>query len=234
MKNLEIIKSNFGTFKGFSNDYLFQKLKNDSAFSDEKIIEEIDETITSDSVCLDIGANIGIITCYLAKKSKFVFAFEPQETIFNLLNENIKLNNLTNCKTYQFGCYSKSGNFKIAPQEMQDGFVGDMSRGYDYIKSIGSISLIESKDGNIKAVRVDEIIDEQIDFIKVDAEGCDIDALIGCQKIIEKYSPKIICEYGDLSSSKFGRTMDDYVKFCLKNGYKIKRIDQANLFLQKK
>lgn len=231
MKNIEIAKSNFGTFKGFSNDYLFKKLKSGEAFSDERIVDAIKDNVSKSSVCIDIGANIGILTCFMANLCKKVLSFEPQKVVFDLLQENVNLNNLTNCQCYNLGCFSESAKFKIAPQEKQDGYVGDISRGYDNINSIGSICLEKCDSGDIDCVRVDELISERIDFIKVDAEGADIDALIGCEKIIKKYKPKIICEFGAESSKNFNRSLDDYYDFCKNNSYRIYRIDQANLFL---
>jgi FkbM family methyltransferase len=43
---------------------------------------------------LDIGAHIGSFTCYAAKKGAAVFAFEPIPENYNLLVENVAINNL--------------------------------------------------------------------------------------------------------------------------------------------
>ena len=53
---------------------------------------------------LDVGANYGWYTIYLAKllaNRGTVFAFEPSETIFPYLKHNVKLNNLSNVRLYK-------------------------------------------------------------------------------------------------------------------------------------
>ena len=47
---------------------------------------------------LDIGANLGIYSLYAARKQCEVYAFEPTPNIFNLLNENFKMNGFENYK----------------------------------------------------------------------------------------------------------------------------------------
>ena len=65
-------------------------------FSDKEpeTLEWIDK-ISKRSVLWDIGANVGLYTCYAAKRGIRVFAFEP--SVFNLetLSRNIFLNDLT-------------------------------------------------------------------------------------------------------------------------------------------
>ena len=59
--------------------------------------------IEKDDVVFDIGSNIGAFTIPFAKKvgpKGKVFAFEPQSFIYNLLKDNVKLNNLKNTKIY--------------------------------------------------------------------------------------------------------------------------------------
>jgi FkbM family methyltransferase len=62
-------------------------------------LEWIDE-IPRGSVLWDIGANVGIYTCYAAKaRGSRVIAFEPSVFNLELLARNIYLNHLTDCVT---------------------------------------------------------------------------------------------------------------------------------------
>ena len=65
-------------------------------FSDKEpeTLEWIDE-IPKRSVLWDIGANVGLYTCYAAKRGVKVFAFEPSVFNLEILSRNIFLNNLT-------------------------------------------------------------------------------------------------------------------------------------------
>ena len=65
-------------------------------FSDKEpeTLEWIDK-ISKESVLWDIGANVGLYSCYAAKRGVRVFAFEPSVFNLEILSRNIFLNNLT-------------------------------------------------------------------------------------------------------------------------------------------
>jgi tRNA G37 N-methylase Trm5 len=72
----------------------------------------LDNIINENSVCVDIGANIGVYTILLAEISKTVHAVEPNSNFRDLLNSNIRLNNFNNIKVYDSGI-SKNGGVKF-------------------------------------------------------------------------------------------------------------------------
>jgi len=65
-------------------------------FSDKEpeTLEWIDK-IFKESILWDIGANVGLYSCYAAKQGVRVFAFEPSVFNLEILSRNIFLNNLT-------------------------------------------------------------------------------------------------------------------------------------------
>lgn len=55
-----------------------------------------------------------------------------------------------------------------------------------------------SSDGNIKVktVRLDDIIQEKVTYIKLDVEGAEYETLLGAKRLIETYKPKVaVCVY---------------------------------------
>jgi len=56
---------------------------------------------TNDSICLDIGANIGNHSLYFSKYFKSVYSFEPHPDTFMLLEFNTKKKSNINC--FNFG-----------------------------------------------------------------------------------------------------------------------------------
>ena len=73
---------------------------------------------------IDIGANIGLFTLILAKlvgKSGHVYSFEPDPQLFQILNENVKLNQLENVSTFQLAVSNKIGKAKFSQNFSQDG-----------------------------------------------------------------------------------------------------------------
>lgn len=51
-------------------------------------------------VLFDVGANIGIYSIFAAKRGVKVYAFEPESQNFAILQKNIVLNKLDNCKAF--------------------------------------------------------------------------------------------------------------------------------------
>ena len=62
-------------------------------------------TIKKNNLVIDIGAHIGTFTVYAAKRAKngLVFSYEPEKENFELLKQNIILNNLKILKRLIWG-----------------------------------------------------------------------------------------------------------------------------------
>jgi FkbM family methyltransferase len=68
---------------------------------------------------------------------------------------------------------------------------------FHFDSSLGSASILSDcgKD-SIETISIDEAISDNIDFIKLDIEGAEIEALIGAQKTIKAHTPNLaICVY---------------------------------------
>ncbi|GMH49422.1 hypothetical protein TrRE_jg7343 [Triparma retinervis] len=106
-------------------------------------------------VVLDVGANIGAFTVPLAKMAGprgAVVAFEPQRQVFQLLNANIALNELTNCWAYHKGVGGQGGSV-ITPKV-----------NYSVPGNFGGISLLEEERWGergpvevVEVVRLDDV-----------------------------------------------------------------------------
>jgi len=65
----------------------------------ELFLRVLKENIKKGALVVDASANIGYYTCYLSRftgESGRVYAFEPEPTNFQVLKENIKLNDFKN------------------------------------------------------------------------------------------------------------------------------------------
>ena len=225
---IDIANTKFGSFLGYSNDYLFQQIKR-GEFHDPDVGDFINKNITKDNICIDIGANIGAISVFLSKKCKKLYCIEPQHNIFLALCGNLFINECYNTVPLEFAAYSKNSTFSIASKEKLDDWVGDIDKGYENVKSFGSVSVEENNLGNIIGKKLDDIVTDKIDFIKCDAEGGDLDALIGCERIIKEHSPKIIFEFHLQCTKKcYNRTWNDYEDFFNNIKYKLEKISDSN------
>jgi FkbM family methyltransferase len=199
---------------------------------------EADITIQSlkdieNPVIFDIGANIGTYTSWVANwsanKNGTVYSFEPQRIIFQMLCANMSINNIFNVHTYEMGLGSKKEKIKINEAD------------YSLLGSFGSFSLNKQntpeykktdKQQTIKIDTLDNFVKEhdiqKVDFIKIDAEGMDLDIIEGGILTIKKYKPKLLVEYLNAGKSKDEKTSTEgfgIVDTKLRDlGYKIKKV----------
>jgi len=68
-------------------------------------------TIGLSDVVIDIGAHIGAFSVWAARQATRgrIFAFEPNEENYGLLEENKKLNDLTNLQIFKLAVSNKAG-----------------------------------------------------------------------------------------------------------------------------
>lgn len=139
-------------------------------------------------VCLDIGANIGVISQALLASGHEVVAFEPQPEIFKLLAENCVGAMLHNCAvgsaagtaTMPKVQYSAKGNF------------GGLGIGDSSI--YGSIT--------VPVNTIDTFGFKNVGFIKIDVEGYELEVLKGAIDTICRDRPVLYIE-DDRSDKSF-------------------------------
>lgn len=148
---------------------------------DEYLRLQIDKISDINQCAIDIGANIGYHSIYMSKKFKQVYSFEPQKEIFNILNLNIKKNNITNIITYNNAVGNENKEIKLSCSNNSI---------HNSIKKI-------DEDGceSVNMVRLDNIQElNNISYIKIDVEGYEYNVLLGAINLIKKYRPIIIFE----------------------------------------
>lgn len=134
-------------------------------------------------VFVDVGAFNGdsilqYINMYGANYKK-IYAYEISEDTFSILNQNTSA--YKDIITRQKGAGAQ--------------------KGFMYINQNADASankLENREDGGerIEIVSLDEDIRDEITFIKMDIEGAEQDAILGCQKAIRSYHPKLaVCTY---------------------------------------
>ena len=151
-------------------------------------------------IAIDCGANIGIHTVEWAKRMTgwgSVLAIEPQERIYYALAGNIAINNCFNATALNAAVTDRPGVLMM-PQP-------------DYLTpaSFGSLELRKSKntefigqsidysEGNLRpvqAITIDSLKLPRIDFIKIDIEGMEMEALAGAAQSITSNKPVLMIE----------------------------------------
>ncbi len=144
--------------------------------------------VEEEDIVLDCGAHIGSFTFVSMKKAKIVYAFEPTPSSYKILNKNINLWRADNIIVIKKAVYCFNGENKLF---------------FDYNRLDGSSlrefrkkQLDNPKAIDVECVTIDNFVKarkiQKIDFIKMDIEGSEMEALKGGKKTIKKFKPKMI------------------------------------------
>ena len=185
----------------------------------------IDNLVTTTSVCLDIGANIGTHTVALSKRCNqgMIFAFEPQVYIFQALNANIFMNDCFNVVAYQAGVSDTLKEIR-GPIHVPRPNEGNFN--YGEFKNTGEGPL------GIPCVRLDEAsyFGRSVDFIKMDVEGHEPSALLSGKKMITKDKPHMYLEFNDhKGNDEVLRVLKDFGYNCYWHCYPKHNEENHNL-----
>jgi FkbM family methyltransferase len=135
---------------------------------------------------LDIGANVGAHTVELSRlvgPAGVVHAFEPQRLIFQLLCANLALNNCTNVFTRQAAVGAACGTIPVPSP--------DPARRCNY----GGLSLLDQTAGEaVPSLTIDSLDLNDCQFIKIDIEGMETEALRGAAATIARFRPMLYVE----------------------------------------
>lgn len=171
-------------------------------------------------VILDVGANIGFHSLYfstLTGPNGKVIAIEPINQNFLAMQSNIALNGFENIITIQKALANETKEIQI--------YIDPEA------KNPGAFSLLEQgiKNTHISCLKGDDLIDELglklIDFIKIDVEGYELEALKGLSLTIEKSRPVIIFEYDRAYQMKAQYAPDAIFLFLNSFNYRYEYID---------
>jgi FkbM family methyltransferase len=136
-------------------------------------------SLPQESVFVDGGGYDGLTSILFTKnfpKYSNIYYFEPSEK--SMLQSKVNLNDYRNITFFEKGLWNKTETLKF------NNSLGNANR----ISNSGEIT--------IHATALDEVIFERVDFIKMDIEGAELNALYGSKNLIAKYSPILaICVY---------------------------------------
>ena len=152
-------------------------------------------------MALDCGANIGVHTiewANLMTRWGRVFAIEAQERIYYALAGNIALNNCFNASAMHAAVGARSGA-TLMP-----------SLNYGKPASLGSLEIKPSANSSfigqavdhqsgpkvqVNLVALDDFGFPRLDFIKLDIEGMELEALEGARRTIDTCRPILLVEH---------------------------------------
>lgn len=127
---------------------------------------------------VDIGACLGYFTLFMAKKMNDkgrILSFEPHPEDYKWLNKSIKANGYNSIETFQTALSNKEGttNLYLANERGQHSLIGK----YKKIR--------------VKTTKLDTILKDKVDLVKIDVEGGELIVLEGMEETIEN-NPNLI------------------------------------------
>ncbi len=165
--------------------YVGRSFQNYGEFSEAEI-ELFKKFLKPDDVVLDMGANIGAHTLYFSHAvthTGAVIAFEPQRIVFQTLCANMALNSRVNVHCYQRAVGEQPGSVLIPPLD------------YAHEANYGGLALGGYEKGeSVPVLTIDSLHLSNCDFIKLDIEGMEKEALMGAQQTIKQHQPLLYVE----------------------------------------
>lgn len=152
----------------------------------------VEATVKEGDVCLDAGASVGYFTLLMARKAGktgLVYSFEPTKNLFAYLKRNIDGNGYTNiCQPHAQALHSGNGIISVSGN----------ATGRD----------------NVESITLDSLEIPRLDFIKMDIDGSEPEALKGMVKTIERsLNLKMVIEYYPKYIESLGNKPKDMMDF---------------------
>ena len=160
---------------------------------ERRFLEFLDSFLPQRGVMLDVGANIGNHALYMARSFREVHCFDPNPMAVAKLRRNVELNHAANITIHEVGLGSEDCElpFFVEPGTNLGAshFVAEAGE--------GTISLpIRAGDAYLASKQI-----RNVDFVKIDVEGGELEVLRGLQETIRRDRPIITFEHHGQTAS---------------------------------
>lgn len=213
-----------GTFRAWPD--IVGNILQTGVFWDEQIRPSMDAGDPA-GWAIDLGANIGFHTVYLARRYAQVIAVEAHPSTYQLLLENLKANGvLEKVYPFHYAAYDREIEMALAPAE----YVGwpipdeiDLSS-CTYGSSVAFLPIDKHpKPAMVRGGPIDAFVppDAHVSMIKCDVQGCDLRALMGLEKTIRRCRPVICYEVETSAAVWHGDHLPDHEAWFDTLGYDV-------------
>ncbi|MBF0361105.1 MAG: FkbM family methyltransferase [Oligoflexia bacterium] len=182
-------------------------------------------------VVIDIGSHLGyfsVLTSKLVHDDGKVFSFEPTSATNKMQKKVIKMNKCKNIELKQAVVGKVAGKTKFYEFE-------------DNVSVANSlVDFSSDEDGKKKCIEydlvsIDSFVVEQkltkLDLIKIDAEGAEIDILLGGKSAFQRFRPRVAIDVHPPQIKAKGDSLEDFWKIIktynmtmISNGKKVDRL----------
>ncbi|MEA5468253.1 FkbM family methyltransferase [Spirulina sp. 06S082] len=206
-------------------EYIFSEIFSERQYLQNNIVVRPGDCI------FDVGANIGLFALFMSQiqENLKIFSFEPIETTFAVLKENIRLHDLSNVSPFKYGLGSENdrervftfypnmpGNSTAKPEEkiiqknlMVDVF-GQEQTDY-FFQKIQVIGEVKKLSRVIKDLSINSI-----DLLKIDVEGDELDVIQGIETDDWKKVKQVVAEIHNTDNK-----LEEFCSILESNGFAV-------------
>lgn len=190
-------------------------------------IQFLDNLNLAGKTVYDIGGFEGILTMFFARKAAAVFTYEPNPRNYARCMENVKLNKLANVRVFNRGVSSKPGELEMAYDPLMP---GGASANAELVRQIREMPN-RTQTTSVPVVALDSDIEHHglpaPDFLKIDIEGMELQALQGMRRTLEQRGPDLFIELHGAELADKIRIASGVVDLLREIGYRIRDVENA-------
>ena len=153
------------------------------------------DTLPDHAVIIDGGTNIGFFMIPVAQRVRrrgiCIIGFEPQRQLYGALSGSLTLNGLDNCFLHQQALGDQPGS--VVLPDIDYGIPQDF--GTVQVQPADTVEPAYRHDRTVPIVTIDSMNLERLDFLKLDVEGYECQALLGAEATLKRHRPWIWVEY---------------------------------------
>ncbi|MHA2401413.1 MAG: FkbM family methyltransferase [Candidatus Kariarchaeaceae archaeon] len=170
---------------------------------------------------LDVGGHIGTMSIPFSLMYDNVHAFEPCETNYKFLTENIKTNEINNVHAHNVAVSNRVSKVSVF-------------RHYEH--NSGCYAVKDDSEGSVDCITLDDLGFEDVDFVKIDVQGKELEVLEGAINTIRKYKPLLMIEVTDKEQTEEGlkgfiASKKEVVEFLSEEGYAMYHDNGGDIFM---
>lgn len=147
---------------------------------------------------VEVGSNLGSHTVAIGRMvgpEGQVYAFEPQRLIFQILCANLINNDIYNVKAFNAAVGNGFGEVFVPEIEL------------DQVYNFGGVRIGSPNGYRVPMMTIDSLDLQRVDFIKIDAEDCEPQVLLGAFETIRKHAPPMLIEYNPHMREQINRVL---------------------------
>jgi FkbM family methyltransferase len=179
--------------------------------------------LTPNDICLDIGANFGLFSVFMASRAQKVVAIEPFPLNVNLVELNGYLNKLGNIEIIRCAVGRSAGESE---------YLITTDSAFNSLRYCGPRRVESKVSVTIQTLDVISKDLPRVDILKMDIEGGEFDALAGAESLLcdtNKRPRLALIEMNSKALSAFGATTEDVLTFMTACGYEVTTLTPQGL-----